>query len=80
MDPINTYEAKKNFSSLLRRVRAGETVIIASHNKPVAELRPVEGSARSRRRARIGLCKGQFRVPDNFNDPLSEEILKLFHS
>lgn len=26
----------------------------------------------------FGLCKGEFRVPDDFDDPLPEEILKLF--
>ena len=26
----------------------------------------------------IGLAKGQFTVPDNFNDPLPEDVLQAF--
>jgi hypothetical protein len=26
----------------------------------------------------FGLCKGEFIVPDNFNEPLPDEILELF--
>lgn len=40
-DTFSTYEAKAHFSELLRRVRAGRTVTVTYHGKPIAELRPV---------------------------------------
>ena len=39
-----TYEAKARFSELLRHVRAGRTVTISYHGKPVAEVRPLESA------------------------------------
>ena len=35
------YDAKARFSEVSRRVRAGDTVVITYHGKPVAEVRPV---------------------------------------
>ena len=76
MNYINTYEAKKNLSALLKRVRKGEKIVISSHNKPVAELRPIE--KKETRPRPIGLCKGEFTVPDDFNDPLPDDLLDAF--
>lgn len=39
---FTAYEAKAKFSELLRLVRAGRTVTISYHGKPVAEIRPLE--------------------------------------
>jgi prevent-host-death family protein len=39
--PVNIYDAKTNFSKLIERVEAGETVVIARNNVPIAELRPI---------------------------------------
>ena len=36
--PVNMYEAKTQLSHLLKLVQQAETVIIASHGKPVAKL------------------------------------------
>jgi prevent-host-death family protein len=38
----STFDAKARFSEVLRRVRAGETVVITSHGRPCAEIRPIE--------------------------------------
>lgn len=78
MDQVNTYEAKKNLSSLLKRVQKGETVIIANHNKPIAELRPIMKEKKIQRLP--GLAKGEITLSDNFNDPLPDEVLDLFHT
>ena len=39
----NTYDARTLFSQLLRRVRAGEEIVIAHAGAPVAILRPYAG-------------------------------------
>jgi len=72
---VNIHEAKTHFSRLLERVAMGEEVIIAKAGTPVAKLVAVEG--RSQRRV-LGSAKGQFTVPDDFNDPLPKEIEDLF--
>jgi prevent-host-death family protein len=71
---INIHEAKTHFSKLLERVAMGEEVIIAKAGKPIAKLVPVEAP-----KCRfLGTAKGEFTVPDDFNDPLPKEIEDLF--
>lgn len=39
---VNVQDAKTRLSELLKRVEAGEPVVIARAGRPVAELRPVQ--------------------------------------
>ena len=76
MTIVDVDKVKLNFSSYLQIVEAGETVVIADHNKPVAELRPPSiGGGISRP---FGLCAGEFVVPEDFDVPLPEELVSLF--
>lgn len=59
----------------LHRVLEGETVTVFRDDHAVAEIRPLNGAAGLRP---IGLAKGEFVVPDDFDDPLPEEILDSF--
>jgi prevent-host-death family protein len=71
---VNIHEAKTHLSKLLERVTLGEEVIIAKAGKPVAKLVAVHQP-----KARIfGSAKGEFTVPDDFNEP-DLEVEKLFH-
>jgi len=70
----NIHEAKTHLSRLLERVALGEEVIITRRGKPVAKLVPV-APAKNRW---LGSAKGEFVVPDGFNDPLPKEIEDLF--
>jgi len=72
---VNIHEAKTHLSRLLERVAMGEEVIIAKAGKPVAKLVPVK---EARRKFQFGSAKGEFVVPDDFNDPLPKEIEDLF--
>jgi antitoxin (DNA-binding transcriptional repressor) of toxin-antitoxin stability system len=54
----------------------GEEVIIAKAGKPVAKLVPLENRPKNRF---LGSAKGEFTVPDDFNDPLPKEIEDLFY-
>jgi prevent-host-death family protein len=50
----STYEAKAQFSAILRLVRErGETVIVSYHGEPVAEIRPVRRAAEDPLRERL---------------------------
>ena len=73
-DSVDTYAAKTQLSRLLARVEAGEEIVITRRGKPVARLVP----AAPRRPRIIGLLKGQFTVPDGFNDE-DEELNSLFY-
>ena len=39
----STYEAKAKFSEVMRKVRAGQHIIIEYRGEPVAEIRPIDG-------------------------------------
>lgn len=73
---VNVHEAKTHFSKLLERVALGEEVVIAKAGKPVAKLVAIESQ---RPRFTLGSAKGEFVVPDDFNDPLPNEIEDLFY-
>ena len=77
MIEINIHEAKTHLSRLLRRVSAGEEVIIARAGKPVAKIVPIK-PARVKRIA--GRDRGLFTVPDDFDKPLDEGVLREFES
>lgn len=74
MAEVNVHEAKTQLSKLLRRVSAGEEIIIARSGRPVAKLIPVE----SEPKRVFGLDKGLFEVPEDFNDPLPDDLLAEF--
>ena len=69
MKTFGINEAKTHFSRLLRRVAAGEEVMIARGGTPVARLVPV---VRSQPR-QIGIDVGKVTVPEDFNRPLAED-------
>ena len=73
---VNIREAKTHLSRLLERVALGEDVIIAKAGMPVAKLVAIESPAR---KLKLGSSKGEFVVPDDFNDPLPKEIEDLFY-
>jgi prevent-host-death family protein len=63
---VNIHQAKTHFSRLLERVALGEEVVIAKAGTPVAKLVPVKKTPKKRV---FGSAKGDFAVPDDFNDP-----------
>lgn len=72
------FEAKTNLSELIKKVQAGEAVVITSGRErtPVARLEPVEPKKKPQR---LGLLYDpNFEIPDSFNDPLPEEELRLW--
>ncbi|MBT9584363.1 type II toxin-antitoxin system Phd/YefM family antitoxin [bacterium] len=72
---VNIHEAKTRLSQLLAQVEAGEVVIIARAGTPVARLSPAQ--ALDSRRT-FGRDRGLYAVPDDFDEPLPEELLEQF--
>ena len=75
MKQVNIHEAKTKLSKLVERAEAGEEIVIARAGKPAAKLVPV---TKSRGRRRLGLLDGKFQVPDDFNEPLPESVIRAF--
>jgi prevent-host-death family protein len=71
---VNVHEAKTHLSRLLRRVAGGEEIVIARAGVPVARLVPVE----ERPKRVFGGDRGRFEVPEDFDAPLPEEIVRGF--
>jgi prevent-host-death family protein len=71
---VGVHEAKTHLSRLLRRVSAGEEIVITSGGEPVARLVAVE----PRQRRVLGADRGRFDVPDDFDAPLPDEVQAAF--
>jgi prevent-host-death family protein len=73
---VNVHEAKTHLSRLLKRVEAGEEIVIARAGKPVARLVSAEPAPQPRR---LGEDEGRFEVPEDFDSPLPREIEDAFY-
>lgn len=80
-ETVNVHDAKTNFSRLLERAKAGETIIIAKAGKPVAQLSAIPGphAADGPAKRRIGFMDGQIQVPDDFDTMFADEIERMFN-
>ena len=76
MTVISIQDFENDPHGLLERVVSGEGLILTRDGAPIVEIRPTKRDEREPRPH--GLAKGQFRVPDDFDDPLPEEILRDF--
>ena len=72
---VNIHEAKRRLLQLIERVEAGEEIVIARAGRPVARLSPLKAHLVPRR---LGRLNGHFRIPNDFNDPLPDEVLNAF--
>ncbi len=78
MAKVNIHEAKTHLSRLLARVANGEEIIIAKAGRPIARLLPYDEPHPTKRV--LGRDAGLFEIPDDFDAPLSDELIELFES
>ena len=71
----NIQEVKVHLSRLLKEVASGEEVIIAKAGKPVARISQIEKSGP---KIRFGVLKGKVKVSEDFDAPLSDDLLSEF--
>jgi antitoxin (DNA-binding transcriptional repressor) of toxin-antitoxin stability system len=76
MIQISVEEIQSDLLTYLRRVEAGETLVIVRAGQPVAEIKPVASGPKQFRP--FGLCAGEFTVPEDFDAPLPDDILNAF--
>jgi len=74
MAEIDAQEAARQLSDLLRRVAAGEEIVITRAGRPAARLVSIEPKPRRV----LGQDEGLFKVPEDFDAPLPPELLALF--
>ena len=72
---FSTYEAKTQFSKLLKRVIKGEEIFIAHRNLPIAKLVAIQQPLESRK---PGSAKNSFVMSDDFDAPLPIDLLSKF--
>jgi len=79
---VSIHEAKTNFSKLVKRAEAGETIYIGAYGKPTVALTVVdqrEINAKLRAEA-FGCMKGKMELPEGWDDPLPDDIIESFYS
>ncbi len=75
---VNREEILQNFLVYFQQVEEGETIVVLEAGKPVAEIRPL--SIPGPRLRPFGLCAGEFQVPDDFDAPLPDYIIREFET
>ncbi len=72
---INIYEAKTHLSRLADEAAQGADIVIARAGKPIARLCRIQPKAKKRK---LGVLDGRFKIPEDFNAPLPDEVLAAF--
>ena len=77
---INIHEAKTHLSRYLRRVKAGETILLCERNVPIAELTPLtESYQHSQNQRPLGLDSGKVRLSDDWDSKeVNAEVERIF--
>jgi prevent-host-death family protein len=73
---VGVHEAKTHLSRLLDQAAAGEDIVIERRGTPVARLVPIAGAERRS----FGSDLGRFTVPDDFDEPLPDDVIAVFEA
>ena len=73
---VTIHAAKTTLSQLIARAEAGEEIVIARGNVPVARLVPILGQQAPRRQP--GTLRGVITVPPAFFEPLPDHELEAW--
>ena len=80
---IGIRELRADLSRLVKRVQAGEELVVTDHGKPVARLVPMNGERKIDRLIREGLVipapnpwRGKLRKPIEGAGPLSDLVIE----
>jgi len=71
MNTYTIYEAKTNFSSLVKRAAAGETILVGAYGQPTVEIKAV--SHKPSTKSLRGIWAGKFKLPADW-DKLDSRI------
>jgi antitoxin (DNA-binding transcriptional repressor) of toxin-antitoxin stability system len=76
MVAVTVSDIEQDLPVYLRRVEAGETVVVLRDGRPIAEIRPVAVDLQQPRP--YGLAADEFTTPDDFDEPLPDDIIAAF--
>lgn len=68
-------DAKKDLDTLVDRAAAGEDVVLVGEDGTRVRLVPAPAPPKQ---LRLGLLAGRFTLPDDFDDPLPDDLLDEF--
>lgn len=74
-ETVSLYNAKTKLSALVERASEGEEIVISKSGKPKAKLVPLEDM---RPRREPGKGRGAWKVRDDFDAPLPDEMRSEF--
>jgi len=74
---INIHQAKTQLSRLVDQAANGEAFVIAKAGKPMVKVVPLQADERPGME-RLGFMRGEFTIPDDFDQLGSAEIETLF--
>lgn len=77
-EKINISEVKSKLWEYLCQLGENETLILYKRGIPIAEIKSLPQIKQKKRP--IGLAKGDFQVPSDFNDPLPKDIEDSFYN
>jgi prevent-host-death family protein len=78
MRTVNIHEAKTHLSRLVERAANGEPFVIAKAGKPMVKVVPLDAPAEGKP-SRLGFMRGAFKVPDDFDTMMQDEIEEMFY-
>lgn len=79
MKQVNMHEAKTHLSRLVEEAAAGQAFVICKAGKPMVRVTSLAQSDEAAPvHSRLGMLRGQFSVPDDFDRMGQEEIADLF--
>lgn len=76
MKQVNVAQAKSQLPELIERAASGEVIVLARAGKPRAKIVALDADDVTLRKP--GKGKGRFRMKKDFDQPLPEDVLKLF--
>jgi antitoxin (DNA-binding transcriptional repressor) of toxin-antitoxin stability system len=68
-------EAHKDLTTLVTRTAAGEDVVLVGEDGSRVRLVPASSHPKT---LRLGRLEGRFSIPDDFHDPLPDDLLDEF--
>lgn len=72
MTTITIQEGHNRLAELIHRLTAGEEVVIAENDQPIARLVPASASSEPRKVPRLGTLRGTVLSMEHFDDPLDD--------
>jgi len=79
MDVISMHQAKSSLSKLVSRAKQGEVVYIGAYGRADVKLVAVDPKEK-RNKKKIGVLAGKLIVPEDFDEPLPDDVLGEFEN